>query len=571
MSDQFFNLQQFAKNQLGMNSEQTKPTVLLPGNGVQFLDTAENLYKLAAAAKSLYYKDGSVMRLSGVRPNALPTLIPLTATRAISEFEKYARFGRMNGDKVTGSVLNECQVKVLLECELAKDLLPNVNATMSRPVPVLRNGQIQILQPGYNENTGYWVAGGGQINEPGTVEEAVEIIETIFSDFSFQTESDYSRAIACFLTPALKLGGFISDLVPTSIIEANESQTGKGYFLHLRSLVYGETSRLVAPQRGGAGSFDESFGSALLSGQLFIQLDNIRGNLDSQFIESFITNPASFSVRIPFAAARTIDGALRFISITSNGMTTKEDLVNRSIIIRLIKEPGRELTTVRGKTIEQLIREGPGIFMGAITKVIRYYHELGMPRTAEDGHARTEWVQKMDWIVQNIFHLPPLMEGHLGAQERMQNPALGFIRELAIRVEQSGRLGHHLRAAELADVCFTNNLNIPGHNETEADDREKAARKIGSLMKAGFDGSDLLRIDQFTITRERAPRYNLSNNPVSTLRYTFTRDGVVTAGAQDTDDMEGIQDADDLDEMQVIQESDEIQEIEQTNDTNETA
>jgi hypothetical protein len=59
----------------------------------------------------------------------------------------------------------------------------------------------------------------------------VALIEQILVDFSFQTDSDISRAIACLLTPALNLGGFIKGGIPVHIIEANESQTGKGTFL----------------------------------------------------------------------------------------------------------------------------------------------------------------------------------------------------------------------------------------------------------------------------------------------------------------------------------------------------
>lgn len=52
----------------------------------------------------------------------------------------------------------------------------------------------------------------------------------------------------------------------------------------------------------------------------------------------------------------------------------------------------------------------------------------------------------------STFSPAPLLDGHAEAQQRVQNPALAFVRLVAIQVEKVGRLGEEFRAQELADV-----------------------------------------------------------------------------------------------------------------------
>lgn len=524
MSDQIQKLQQLATTELGMTTQQVIPLIMTPGNGTQIRETASQIFRLAGAQHGLFYSNGLVMKLQQVSGKALPKLIPLEPAAARSEFEKYARFGRHSEKKTTEGVLSESDAKAILLCDNARELLPNVTALLNRPVPVLHNGRIEVLQAGYNARTGYLVA-GGSIKEPDTVEEAVAFIEQILADFTFQTKSDISRAIACLLTPALNLGGFINGRIPVHIIEANESQTGKGTFLEFQSLVYGEVPILVTRKKGGVGSLDEIFSEALLTGRPFIQFDNVRGELNSEILEAFLTNPATLLVRTPYSKSMQIDGSFRFVTITSNDMTITEDLANRASFIRLENEANREFTKINGMGLEEVIPLLQPYFMGAITKIIRHYHEQGMPKTEEKRHPRREWAQKLDWIVQNIFKLPPLMDGHEAAQQRVQNPALAFVRILAIHVEKAGRLGDELRAQELADICETGGIEIPGLDKKGAEryTEKQEAQRIGQLMSQAFGLVHEIDVEAYKVIRSERLEMNSAGNTYSGKRYKFSR------------------------------------------------
>jgi hypothetical protein len=46
----------------------------------------------------------------------------------------------------------------------------------------------------------------------------------------------------------------------------------------------------------------------------------------------------------------------------------------------------------------------------------------------------------LDWIVQNIFHAAPLMDGHDEAKQRAASPQLTFLRSVAVKLTERQRL-----------------------------------------------------------------------------------------------------------------------------------
>ncbi len=218
-------------------------------------------------------------------------------------------------------------------------------------------------------------------------------------------------------------------------------------------------------------------------------------------------------------------------------MTTTEDLANRASFVRLNKEENRDFTTTNGMSIDETIVMAQPHFIGAVTKIIRHYHELGMPKTNERRHAFREWAQKLDWIAQNIFELPPLMDGHEAAQERVQNPATAFVRVLAIQVEKCGRMGVELRAKDLADICETGGVDIPGlhkKGDTGYTDKQEAQR-IGQLMGQAFGLSSTIDVEAYRVSRSERLGLASSGNTYSGKCYQFERNIEETAGDNEVD------------------------------------
>lgn len=301
---------------------------------------------------------------------------------------------------------SEALAKQLLAASAAREILDTISMIVKCPIIVQgKDGKIRILSRGYHAFGGGIVVTQGIEPPDVPLVEAIDSLLELLCDFQFETPSDIKRALAMMLTPALLWGGFLKDAcIPLFLVEANDSQAGKGYLLHLLAAIYGETLIPRAPRKGGVGSFDEDFSSALFKGHPLIMFDNLRDQLDSPHIESFLTARGSFSVRTPHRAAVDIDVRNYILMATSNNFKTTTDLENRLLRLRILKRPSsHRFKSFGGKDVLPYVQEHQSYYLGCVFSVVRHWIENGRPRTKEARHSFREWAQTLDWILQNVF------------------------------------------------------------------------------------------------------------------------------------------------------------------------
>jgi hypothetical protein len=307
------------------------------------------------------------------------------------------------------------------------------------------------------------------------------------------------------ITPALKLGGFIKSCVPADIAEADQSQSGKTYRQRVAATIYNETVSLVTNRQGGVGSVDESLSQAVVAGRPFIQFDNFRGRLDSQHLEAFLTAGGSFPCRIPHKGEIRVQSENFFVLLTSNGVDTTRDLANRSSVIRIRKKPaGFKFRKYDEGDLLTHVKANQAFYLGCIFAVIRAWHEAGKPKTDETRHDFRGWVQILDWIVQNIFKLKPIMDEHQQAQEHISNPDVVLLRAVALEVEKTGLFGRPLTASDILAICEAADIPIPGQRR-EGADPDRAVLMIGRSMGRLFRDSAVQQIDGYHIERQEKP------------------------------------------------------------------
>jgi hypothetical protein len=111
----------------------------------------------------------------------------------------------------------------------------------------------------------------------------------------------------------------------------------------------------------------------------------------------------------------------------------------------------------------------------------------------------------MNWIVQRIFGLPPLTEGHDVLLQRVRNPVLGFLRELAISMNGDER---KLTTAEIISEAHMNGIAVPVLNPGKNDSKAEQMH-LGTQIQRLFGGRDSLELEGWTIerteVRERRP------------------------------------------------------------------
>jgi len=188
---------------------------------------------------------------------------------------------------------------------------------------------------GYDRESGVYAA--GETVPEISLDEAKERLGELLQDFRFVTPGDRSRALAALITAAMVFGGLLKKRAPATLVEANASQTGKGYFVKLVAAVYSDVPATVTQSRGGVGSLEESFDQAVIAGRAFLCLDNLRGNLNSPKLESFLTED-EYLARVPYSSPVQVDPRKTILAVTSNRAELTRDSVNRTSLVRLEKQ-----------------------------------------------------------------------------------------------------------------------------------------------------------------------------------------------------------------------------------------
>lgn len=472
--------------------------LILPNeaHGERLSDTARMLFPVVAPKHVFFQRGGRMVEIAEQDGEASLNILSSDAFRSRIErhFEVVVYRSGPNDSLLLKPTVCPCDTaRALMETLDARHDLPSIGGISGCP---LIDAEGRVLGKGYDPKTGWFIA-SGETPPDVPLEEATAALSALLDDFDFVCPGDRSRALASIITPALRLGGMLN-LVPCDVAEANASQSGKTYRQKVVAAVYNETPRLITQrQMGGVGSFDESLSARLAEGRPFIQMDNLRGKLDSPNLEAFMTSERAFPVRVPHKGEMMIDPSRFFIFVSSNGFETTRDFANRSSIVRIRKRP-RE-TVFREYPEGDLlthVRARQSYYLGCVFAVVRAWLDEGKPRTKEARHDFRDWARCLDWIVQNLFESAPLLDGHNDARERVSDPGKGFIRSIAAHVEELGKLGEELTASDIYELAEENDIAVPGlkkGNETSGRCR------VGAVLTKAFCGTGQIEIEDYRI------------------------------------------------------------------------
>jgi hypothetical protein len=274
--------------------------------------------------------------------------------------------------------------------------------------------------------------------------------------------------------------------------------------------IYNETPVTVTQRGGGTGSLDENFDAALCSGRQFIVLDNLRGKMNSPQIEAFLTSECHLA-RMPYAPQVEVEPKRYFIMATSNNYELTIDMANRSNIIRIRKQRlGYGFRSFPEGDILSHIKANQPRYLGAVFAIIREWVRQGKPKHDSAIHDFRDWCRTLDWIVRNIFHRVPLMEGHLEAQLITVHPEISWVSQVFNVVNTLAELEKPLTAYALATCCDVGDVELPGSLGIPLDDLDEKGKaqvcsQIGRRMNGLFkklDCEDEVHLGSFIVTRK---------------------------------------------------------------------
>jgi hypothetical protein len=409
-----------------------RPEVRLPSGPFGFEDTGKPIFEAFSRSHDLFVQHRTVVERMFNRTNGCDELKAVTPSEFRSRLERLGQpVAYRSGEKGHWGwrpcLCSEDNAKGLLGSKAALELLPRISTVVSCPVAVPgSDGKLKRLGRGYHpESGGTLITKGAPVPEV-PLKEACDSLWDVLADCAFVTRSDGSRAFAALLAPALAMGGLLGNArIPVDLAVASASQSGKTYRQRLVAAIYGETPYVVAQKAKGVGGLEESVGHGLLSGRPFIQIDNLRGNLDSQYLEALMT-AEHIGVRIPHRAETLVNTSRFVVMITSNDMVLTPDLINRSSIIRIRKRPASfKYKSYDGLDILDHVKANQAYYLGCVFSVLQEWYGKGRPRTEENRHDFRVWAGACDYIVQNVAgEFAPLLEGYDTDLQAFDGPSL---------------------------------------------------------------------------------------------------------------------------------------------------
>ena len=504
---------------------QTPEWFILPGDGVSLNESAKVIFGHIGQTRTLFLRGNVFTEVVNGEKLRFELVENVRFSALLEEYGvKVGKRKTVGGSEYVQEVVCPVQsANQLLKTKQAKLLTPKISAIYNCGLLINRNNEPWTLGNGYHEE-----CGGVFINQRKKIPdvpltEAVDMLKRLFSDWDFQSENDYSRAIASVITPALKMGGHISGPVPMDVAEADKSQSGKTFRQKVTAAVYGEHPYIITQTSGGVGGVDESLSAGLMAGNPFLLFDNWRGKLDSPKLESFITADGEFPARIPYHGEVLLDSSKFFLMMSSNGAKLTPDLANRSNIVRIFKRAdGYSFDKYPEGDVLDHVKANQVYCLGCVFSVVKAWISAGKPHTDESRHDMRQWVQISDWIVQTYFGAAPIMDGHNEAKSRTHSQHLSWLRDVAITVESEGLCGQEMSATDIVELCFRTGIEIP---KADSNDVEKIRKMVGIVMKQIFDGTEELDCDGWTVMR-RAGLGSRLDRPTETRRttmYVFNR------------------------------------------------
>lgn len=464
--------------------------IFLPSGPTGNLASAESVFAALATSERYYVHGGRVVELT--ESSTLKIVEPEFLRSAIDEYGVVAKWksDREGKPVISPNERASADNAKMWLASPAKEILDQVDIVCVCP-PIIEEeaGVPAVLRHGYNQRGKVIVT--SQIEpQQMPLEEAVRMIGLPLEEYDFVTPADRARAIAAIVTPALVIGGTLNAHAPMFVAEGDGSQAGKGLLLELIQSIYAEKPQMVAQKASGVGSFDESLAAALVAGRTFIQLDNFRGKLNSQFLEMVMTVPHGTEVqaRVPYKGEIGVKPEKYVFQLTSNGIETTTDLANRCCITRIrIRPSDYQFRQFPEGGLADHVAANQAAFLGAVYTIVAHWISEGKPRTRDcraPGRFR-KWGQSLDWICQELCGTGPLLDGHVLVQQRATNSGLGWLRSLAQVIAQRHDSENRWAAAQLVDLSEDEGIDMPGLREG-ADDTAKhqwAGRTLAKIFQ----------------------------------------------------------------------------------------
>ncbi len=290
MLRQFKDLAEKMGIDLGVQGEEKpgRPTGVTVDLGGALIGLAEELGGMLSD-KGLYrFRKDFVTVDEGDRKEMMPVMSPEAFCSWIQEFVSLQKWDKKEKEMVAAN-MNEALAKKVMASHRFRNRIPRIKAVLSARMPVWRDGELVLLDEGYNEVEEIYVSSIAPELKELSLEEALAEWQEVFGEFPL----DGMRSKAAHTAAAVGLfcQYMFPDACAVPLFQYNANMEGAGKSLMGRSVVipiytldgYGDTDY------NESDKFKEELNSIAHSGKGYLFLDDISGNLFSPVLNRWVT------------------------------------------------------------------------------------------------------------------------------------------------------------------------------------------------------------------------------------------------------------------------------------------
>jgi hypothetical protein len=382
-----------------------RPTIrIIAGELPRIVNEAEAAL-LAAGDRNLYQRGGLIVRpaLSKLRAaNNRETfawrLIQVRQAYMIETMTRAAEFERWDA-RAKGFVPKDCPAQVA-DTYLAREghwrlptLLGIVNA------PFLRIDGTICDRPGYDTASELLFEPDGQsfpaITPNPTKDDAAAALtyldDTLLRAFPFVEPVNRSVALSAILTAFDRRA---MATAPLHAFTAPVAGTGKSLLVDIPSLLVSGQLAPVISQGRTEEELEKRLGTALLSGDTIINIDNCSYTLESNFLCQALTQQR-LKIRL-LGHSRQVETPINAaIYATGNNLTIANDLVRRTLLCTIDARCERPELRRFDFNVVETAHANRGRLVAAALTVLRAWHAAGEPAQAEPYGSFEDWSRRV--------------------------------------------------------------------------------------------------------------------------------------------------------------------------------
>lgn len=257
------------------------------------------------------------------------------------------------------------------------DQWPKISGIVSSPT--LRADGSLIATPGYDALTGLVLAPGAisvVVPERPTREDAKAALERLlepFKEFPLETGGSKATLVALLLTPAMRR--IYDGATPLFLVDAEAPKAGKSKLVEIVARIHtGAPARMVP--MGRDEELEKQIASALVSGRPILNIDNVKGRLDSGALERMLT-ASTWEGRLLGTNDKqlVLDNAATWC-VTANNVQMGSEVERRTVLIRLLEQERAKFAVA---DLEGWVGERRVELYSAVLTIVRAWIHAGKP------------------------------------------------------------------------------------------------------------------------------------------------------------------------------------------------